>query len=229
MVRGRGFQHQFTSNYKMLNHLSAANRTSIIVNTVKLGRPLESRDFAVKTTNAASKRVKVSTLLCDENVRGFQNGEAYLRVERGIVLPEAEKDVLLIAVAELHKATGNIGVGFVTGVELRKGTIGTTVAHDHHNIVLIGSSPNDMAIAENHIVNMHGGQVAVIDREIKDSIPLPLVGLMADVEVGIMSDSIKSMKHTLSNMGCSLKHPFMHLSFLTGALWRWGWSLQRHR
>jgi len=212
---------------KMVIELPKPRYTPTLTGTIKLKRKLRAKDFLVRTKKDA-KNVRVQTLVSNEELRGFRNGEALLKVEKGIVLPDPQNDVVLIAVAERHTASGRISTGFAMGLGLKRGAIGTTVAHDHHNIVLIGTNPDDMAFAGNEIARMHGGQIAVADRKILNRIPLPIVGLMADVDVQAMAEEVRSMKETLRAMGCKLTHPFMHLGFFTGALTGWGWETGRY-
>jgi len=212
---------------KMVIELPKPRYTQTLAGAVKLKRKLKTSDFVVRTKKTL-KKVRVQTLVSNEELRGFRNGEVVLSVENGIVLPNSNDDVVLIAVAEGHKRTGRISTGFATGLGLNRGAIGTTVAHDHHNIVLIGTNPNDMAFAGNEIARMHGGQIAVADGIVLNSIPLPIVGLMAHVDVQTMTEQVKSMKETLRGMGCKLTHPFMHLGFFTGALTGWGWETGRY-
>ena len=214
-------------NGKMVMDLAKPRYTPVLTETVKLKRKLRPADFLVRTKKNV-KNVRIQTLVSNEEIRGFRNGEAVLAVENGLILPSVQNDVVLIAIAERHTASGRISVGFSSGLGLKMGAIGTTVAHDHHNLVLIGTNPSDMAYAGNEIARMHGGQVAVANGKVLDSIPLPIVGMMADIDFQTMAAKIKSMKETLRNMGCNLKHPFMHLSFFTGALTGWGWETGRY-
>ena len=215
------------SNGRMVIDLPEPRYTRVLTGTVKLKRKLNAADFIVRTKENA-KKVKVQTLVSNEELRGFRNGEATLEVKNGVILPSIQNDVILIAIAERHKASGRISVGFASGLGFNKGAIGTTVAHDHHNLVLIGTNPSDMAFAGNEIVRMRGGQVAVANGKVLDSIPLRIVGMMADIDVQTMAEKVRSMKATLKTMGCKLTHPFMHLSFFTGALTGWGWETGRY-
>jgi adenine deaminase len=214
-------------NGKMVIDLPKPRYTSTLTGTVKLKRKLRPTDFVVRTKKDV-KNVRVQTLTCNEEQRGFRNGEAVLAVENRIVQPNLQGDVLLIAVAERHTASGRISLAFAFGLGLKEGAIGTTVAHDHHNIVLIGTNPDDMAFAGNEIALMRGGQVAVANGKVLNSIPLPIVGMMADIDVESMAEKVRSMKGTLRGMGCKLTHPFMHLGFFTGALTGWGWETGRY-
>jgi adenine deaminase len=214
-------------NGKMVIDLPNPRYTPTLTGTVKLKRKLRAADFVVRTKKNV-KSVRVQTLTCNEEQRGFRNGEAVLAVKNRIVQPNIQDDILLIAVAERHTASGRISTAFAFGLGLKEGAIGTTVAHDHHNIVLIGTNANDMAFAGNEIARMHGGQVAVANGKVLNIIPLPIVGMMADIDVQSMAEKVRSMKETLRGMGCKLTHPFMHLGFFTGALTGWGWETGRY-
>ena len=212
---------------RMVIELPKPRYTPTLTGTVKLKRKFRASDFVVRTKKNV-KKVRVQILVSNEELRGFRNGEAVVDAENGVILPSPQNDVVLISVAERHTASGRISTGFATGLGFNRGAIGTTVAHDHHNIVLIGTNPVDMALAGNEIAQMHGGQIAVADGKILDSIRLPIVGLMADIDVQTMAQKVKSMKETLRGMGCKLTHPFMHLGFFTGALTGWGWETGRY-
>jgi adenine deaminase len=214
-------------NGTMTIKLHKARYTPTLTETVRLKRKLRPTDFLIRTKKNA-KNVRVQTLVSNEELRGFRNGEAVLDVENGVILPSVQQDVVLIAVAERHTASGRVHAGFASGLGLKTGAIGTTVAHDHHNIVLIGTTPEDMAFAGNEIARMQGGQIAVANGKVLNSLPLPIVGLMADIDVQTMTEKIQSMKETLRGMGCKLTHPFMHLGFFTGALTGWGWETGRY-
>jgi len=214
-------------NGTMVIELPKPRYTRTLTGTVRLKRKLRPTDFLVRT-KPHLKSVRVRTLVSNEELRGFRNGEAVLQVKNGVILPSIQNDVVLIAVAERHRASGRVSTGFASGLGLRVGGIGTTVAHDHHNIVLIGTTPEEMAFAGNEIARMHGGQVAVSNGSVLNSIPLPIVGLMADLDVQTMAEKVRSMKATLRGMGCKLTHPFMHLGFFTGALTGWGWETGRY-
>ncbi|RKY52759.1 MAG: adenine deaminase, partial [Candidatus Neomarinimicrobiota bacterium] len=135
-------------------------------------------------------------------------------IENGELVSNPDEDILKIVVIERHKATGNIGIGFVKGVGLKEGAIASTVAHDSHNIIIVGVNDTDILRAVDAIVKMDGGQVVVKNREVIASLSLPIAGLMSDKplkEVRGICDKLKLEAHKL---GCVLENPFMTLSFL---------------
>ncbi|MBL7137110.1 MAG: adenine deaminase, partial [Candidatus Marinimicrobia bacterium] len=130
------------------------------------------------------------------------------------LVSNSDKDILKIVVIERHKATGNIGIGFVKGVGLKEGAIASTVAHDSHNIIIVGVNDTDILKAVETIKKMSGGQVVIKNGEVSASLSLPIAGLLSDKplkEVRDLGDNLTSEAHKL---GCVLENPFMTLSFL---------------
>jgi adenine deaminase len=124
-------------------------------------------------------------------------------------------DVAHAAVVERHRATGRIGRGFVTGFGLRRGAIASTVAHDAHNVVCVGVSGADMAVAVARLAELGGGQLAVLDGAVVAELPLPLAGLMSDRGAIEVSDRLQGLRDTAARaLGVTVEEPFMQLSFI---------------
>jgi adenine deaminase len=134
--------------------------------------------------------------------------------EDGYVVSDPSRDLLKIAVVERHHGTGNVGLGLVKGVGLERGAIASSVAHDSHNIVVIGASDADMRAAVAAIVEMGGGQVAVADGEMQAACPLPIAGLMSDRPLEEVRDQVEALTEVAHGLGCTLPDPFMTMSFL---------------
>ena len=123
--------------------------------------------------------------------------------------------LLKIAVVERHHQTGNIGLGLVKGMGLQKGAIASTVAHDSHNIVVIGDNDEDMLCAVNHLQSIGGGVCIASEGEIIHSLALPIAGLMSDLSLEEVRSKLKVMLDTAYSMGVSREYePFMTLAFL---------------
>jgi len=137
-----------------------------------------------------------------------------VKAEAGLAVADPQQDILKIAVVERHKGTGNIGLGFVKGFGLRHGAIASSVAHDSHNIVVVGANDDDMAQAVQGIAKMHGGLIAVKDGKVLASLPLPIGGLMSDRSIEEVRDGLNLLHQMVKGMGCTLDEPFMALSFL---------------
>ncbi len=130
------------------------------------------------------------------------------------VLPDIERDILAIAVVERHERSGNIGKGFVQGFNLKEGAIGQSVAHDSHNVILIGTNFEDMALCANKIRELQGGIVIAKDRII-DYLPLPFAGILSTESVYDVDKKLKELHNIVKKMGCKLYSPFIQMSFLS--------------
>jgi adenine deaminase len=165
--------------------------------------------FRIKAQGTAAKVIEV---IPQQIIT--KKGVHKVKVENGLAVAETQQDILKIAVVERHKGTGDIGLGFVKGFGLRHGAIASSVAHDSHNIVVVGTNDEDMAQAVQGIIEMQGGLIAVKDGQILASLPLPIGGLMSDQSIEGVRDSLNRLHQTIKEMGCKLADPFMALSFL---------------
>jgi adenine deaminase len=137
------------------------------------------------------------------------------RIEKGVICSDPARDILKLVVVERHRATGNVGVGFVRGFNLKKGALGSTVAHDAHNVVVVGVTDDDIHFAIKQLEKMQGGQVAVADGKVDAELPLPIAGLVSDRPLPEVMQRISALNEAARKMGCNLEAPFMTLSFLS--------------
>jgi adenine deaminase len=140
--------------------------------------------------------------------------QLFPKISRGKVVFDIDRDILKMAVVERHKATGNVGLGLVQGFGLRCGALASSVAHDSHNIVVVGASDEDMLEAVLAVVRMGGGLVAVADGKVMASLPLPVAGLLSDGYMRDVAEGIVECIDAGHKLGCKLEDPFMALSFL---------------
>jgi len=126
------------------------------------------------------------------------------KVVDGLAVADLERDLLKIAVAERHRGTGNVGLGFVRGLGLRRGALAGSVGHDAHNLTVAGCDDTSMMTAARAVGDLGGGLVAAVGEEVLASVPLPIAGLMSD----------QPMEAIRRQLGSSLHDPFMALSFL---------------
>jgi adenine deaminase len=136
------------------------------------------------------------------------------RVEDGQVVADVERDVLKIAVVERHRGTGNVGIGFVKGFGLQHGAIASSVAHDSHNIVVVGCSDSEMLRAVEAVVGMGGGQAVVAGTETLAALPLPIAGLMSDRPLEEVRDGVEALGRAAHELGCALDTPLMTMAFM---------------
>jgi adenine deaminase len=136
----------------------------------------------------------------------------------GCVVSDPARDLLKIAVVERHRGTGNVGLGLVKGVGLKRGAIASSVAHDSHNIVVVGVSDDEMRAAVAAVADMGGGQVAVAGGEVQAACPLPIAGLMSDRPLEEVRDRVAALTRAAHALGCTLPDPLMTMSFLALAV-----------
>ena len=137
-----------------------------------------------------------------------------LPVKDGNIQADPTQDVLKVAVFERHKRTGTVGKGFTKGFGIKRGALAQTVAHDAHNLLVVGSNDEDMALAANTLINCGGGLVAVLDGKVISVVELPIAGLMSDRPIDEMSASIEKMEQTWIDMGSTLPSPFMTMALI---------------
>ncbi len=161
-------------------------------------------------------RVRVIQLIPDQVVTGQTVEDA--RIEDGMAVGDPTRDLLKLAVVERHKGTGNVGLGFIRGFGLQRGALGSTVAHDSHNIIVVAAGDADLAAAAQALAEMGGGLVAVADGEVRARLPLPIAGLMADRSPATIRAEMDELTAVARELGCRLHDPFMALSFMALAV-----------
>jgi adenine deaminase len=139
---------------------------------------------------------------------------AEAKVKDGFAVPDTERDILKLVVVERHKATGNIGLGFVKGFGLKKGALGSSIAHDSHNIVVVGTNDQDIFVTIKEIKRLQGGLVAVAGGEVKGSLALPIAGLLSEEPLEVVVSKLERLQKIAKGLGCVLPSPFATLSFL---------------
>ncbi len=135
--------------------------------------------------------------------------------ENGFAVSDIENDVLKIAVIERHKATGNIGLGFVKGFGLKSGAIASTVAHDSHNMIVIGTNDDDMYYAAVELVKSQGGKIVVENGKTLCHLSLPIAGLMSDLPYKNVLQKLEELSYAYKKIGCKIDDPFMSMAFLS--------------
>ena len=169
------------------------------------------RDLAVKARRA--RKIRVIEIVPNQIVTRV--ALATPKVANGEIVADTARDILKLVVVERHRATGNVGVGFVRGFKLKRGAIGSTVAHDAHNVVVAGTNDADTLCAIRELEKLQGGQVAVADGSVKAELGLPVAGLVSDQPLAEVIRRMDALNRAAGAMGCDLESPFMALSFLS--------------
>lgn len=152
-----------------------------------------------------------------EKVIGLINGQIVTTDEGEAERTDTQNDILKVCVVERHKNTGHIGRCYIKGYGLKSGAVATSIAHDSHNIIAVGTNDSDIATAVNTIIDMGGGMVVVNNGSVIENLPLEIAGLMTDKSVEYVSEKITALKQAAYSLGVNKKNidPFMTLSFVS--------------
>jgi adenine deaminase len=184
--------------------------------SVNMKRPLKAGDFALTVPGTADgDTVTVNVIGVIENQAPTRHLTASLRVESGVVMPDIENDVLRIALVERHRATGEVVNGFVSGLGFNVPcAVASTVAHDSHHMIVVGTNADDMAQAANKLAEVGGGVVVVREGEVLALVELPIGGLMSNERAEVVAEKSAAMVAAMRDCGCTLNNAYMQLSLL---------------
>jgi adenine deaminase len=183
-------------------------------NTVKLGRRLKAADFDIPAPKGA-REVKVRVIGVIENQAPTRALEAELSVEKGLVAMDRRNDVCQIALVERHRGTGGVTNGFVSGFGyMQDCALASTVAHDSHHMIVVGTDKDDMAKAANRLGQVGGGVVMFSKGKELALVEMPIAGLMSDERAEIVAAKAEKLTEAMRAMGCSLNNAYMQHSLL---------------
>ncbi len=182
--------------------------------SVNMGRAKTAQDFEVHAPDGA-EQVNVRVIGVVENQAPTKALERMLHVENGIVGGDDSQDVCQIALVERHRATENVINGFVSGFGYKGHmAMASTVAHDSHHMIVVGTSRADMALAANKLAEIGGGVVVYKDGELLACVELPIAGLMSDAPASEVSAKAEFMVKAMEECGCTLNNAYMQHSLL---------------
>jgi adenine deaminase len=183
-------------------------------NSIHLGKPLRADDFRIPA--------HIQEGFATANIIGIIENQAPTRhlkrevpVRNGEVVIDQEHDLLKIALIERHRGTGDVQTGLVQGFGFQGNcAVGTTIAHDSHHMIVVGTDEIQMALAANRLAEMNGGQVVVKDGEVIGAVKLPIAGLMSNERAENVANQASTVLAGFSACGCELNSPNMQLSLL---------------
>lgn len=185
------------------------------IHSMHVKQQLNARDFVLKPPDVKMKQVWANVIGVIENQAPTQHLRMEVPVVDGEVHADMENDIAKIAIVERHKGNDNLQVGLVHGFGFnKKCAIASTVAHDCHQLVVVGTDKSQMALAANELTRMEGGQVVVIDGKVVGKVELPIAGLMSNQHARIVAEKAKSVLDGFRAGGCALNNPNMQLSLL---------------
>lgn len=171
---------------------------------------VDIKDFEIK---AKSNSVKTINVIQDRLITKASNED--ILIENELAKSNVDNDVLKIAVIERHRASGNVGLGFVKGFGLKSGAIASTVAHDSHNMIVIGTNDEDMFYAARELIKSQGGKIVVENSQTLAHLPLPIAGLMSSESLEVIIEKVEELNAAAKKIGCIINDPFMSMSFLS--------------
>ena len=180
-----------------------------VKHTVRIG-PVAAERFRIGWRDGANARV--IGLVPDQIVT--ESLVETPAVRDGEAVADPERDLAKIAVLERHLGTERVGLGFVHGFGLQRGALGSTVAHDAHNLVVVGTNDTDMAHVVERLAELGGGIVAVDDGAVLAELPLPVGGLLSDLPLAEVVERSRACTEAAERLGCRGATPFLTMSFL---------------
>lgn len=206
-VRGQHVAH----NGQLIVSPPASDYPAWIYQTVHVKRGKEAGDFMLPAEGGKAN-VWVINLYPDQIIN--KRMQAELQVVKSAVMPDVSRDILKLAVVERHGKNGNIGITFVRGFGLQAGALASSVAHDHHNIIVAGTNDADMAACVQAIEEMQGGLAIASGGKVLGKLPLPIAGLMSAAPVETIIENLGEINAVYKKLGGTLPAPFMTISFI---------------
>lgn len=191
--------------------VAVAADDAVLPPTMNVRLDPESLDLPVDPTRP-DRPVRVIEVLPGDLVTG--RADVVPTVRDGLIVPDAERDLAMLAVFDRHTASGRAGVGLIRGFGLRRGALAGTVAHDHHNLVAVGTSRAELLAAAEAVRDLGGGLAVVDSGRVVASLPLPVAGLMSDRPIEEVAQAQEACRDAARALGSPLHDPFMTLSFM---------------
>jgi len=203
----------FMEDGKILTPYEPVQHDPCLMQTMHLDRIIKPEDLFI-TTDENKSQAKVLSM-CVEGLSLVTTGkEAILPVAKGIVQADTDQDVLMISQIERHGKSGNIGKAFMSGFGIKSGAIASSVGHDNHNIIVMGTNYEDMACAANRVNELQGGQVVVDKGQVIAELPLPICGLLTDLPLDQAAQAKEALNAAIAERGGTIPISFMVLSFI---------------
>ena len=186
-----------------------------VTKSVHLKKPLQTGDFALRAPSGARKKVKANVIGVIENQAPTRHMVMQVPVKDNEVKADIKEDLAKIAIIKRHKGASGVTMGLVTGFGFtEKCAIASTVAHDSHHMIVVGTDDASMAVAANKLAEVNGGQVVVRNGEVIGLVELSIAGLMSMERADIVAKKAMTVLSGFQACGCRLNNPNMQLSLL---------------
>lgn len=183
-----------------------------LFDTVHISPTFSVDDFKIR---AEGKRAlcRVIGMIKDQIINNEL--QEWMEIENGEIRQDVSRDILKLSVVERYGKNGRVSNGLVKGFGLTEGALASSVSHDHHNIVVVGTNDEDMAVAVRELERLHGGFVLVRGGKVVDALALPLAGLMTTLDAKTVMARNDELNEKVHEQGCMMAAPFMSLSFIS--------------
>jgi adenine deaminase len=199
---------------KLLIDLNSFSYPDWATQSIHLGKTIEAVDFKLPSF-VPDGMVMANVIGVVENQAPTEHLRMEVQAVGGEIPVNIEKDIAKIALVERHKGTGEVQVGLVSGFGFKRPCgLATTVAHDSHHMIVVGTNEDDMAVAANKLAEINGGQVVVSEGQILGMVELPIAGLMSNEKAETVAKKAASVLEGFVTCGCTLNNPNMQLSLL---------------
>lgn len=201
-------------NGHLVKDLPAFTYPGWATNSVHLGHPLATEDFRL-SSSLVGDQATANVIGVIENQAPTRHLRMQVPIQDGEVHVDLERDVAKIALIERHKGTGGVQVGLVHGFGFDGPcAVASTVAHDSHHMIVVGTDESDMAMAANELAQVGGGQVVVKQGRVIGMVDLPIAGLMSNEQAEVVAEKAATVLEGFRACGCQLNNPNMQLSLL---------------
>ncbi len=184
--------------------------------SVHLKRPLEESDFLLSAPDKMQDKILAHVIDVDPHSATTGHLKRHLEIVDGFVQPDPQQDIAHVSLIERHQGTGEVVNSFVHGFGLRPHcALASTVAHDSHHLIVVGSSPHEMALATNEVASAGGGLVVFHMGQKLAMVELPLAGLMSTAPAGDVAEQLDVLDAAIKQCGCEIPYAYKQLSMLT--------------
>lgn len=180
--------------------------------TMHMGQNITTETFKISAENHENPVIRIIEVIAGKV--GTHEKHIAMTPINNLLEASSEEDILKAFVFERHHATGKFGKGFVKGFGIKRGAMASTVAHDAHNLLVIGSNDADMELAANTLIASKGGMCVVLDGEILGHVALPIAGIMSDLPAEKIAKDVEQMETAWDILGCTMPSPFMTMALI---------------
>ena len=188
--------------------------TSEVKHSIHVGKAWTAQDFTIPVTYSDTAHAKVRAITVRPHSTITTETIFSLPVKQSLITSDVQQDVLYLSILDRHHGSATSATAFVHGFGLTAGAVASTIAHDSHNLLVMGVSPEDMAFAVTELAAQQGGMIVVREQHVLARVPLPIAGLVADTDYLTLATQLDDLEDAWKSLGCPLSHPYMTFASL---------------